>query len=138
MTTENTMAETIGLTQTEAVSIGTLACELAENGELDAARQMLEALSMLNPRDSAVSAALGTVYQKLDLPKEADEAYTQAIDTADHQYARVYRGELRLRSGDTRGLDDLKAVMTRDPRTSTQPAMRAKAVLEARGVIKVS
>ncbi len=136
MTTETTLAQSIGLTQTEAVSIGMLACELAENGDLDAARQMLEALSMLNPNDSAVSAALGTVYQKLELPKEADEAYSQAIDGADHQYARVYRGELRLRAGDLRGLDDLKAVLKRDPKAASQPAMRAKAVLEARGIIK--
>ena len=79
-----------------------------------------------------MTTALGTVYQKLEMFREADAAYSAAIDTADHLFARVHRGELRLSQGDARGLEDLQAVLKVDPKAASLPAIHAKNLLEAR------
>jgi hypothetical protein len=132
MDIEKTLAEEIGITQSQAEAMGKLACDVAESGDLEGARQMLETMSLLNPRDSAVAAALGTVYQKLSMVAEADAAYTAAIEVANHTFARVYRGELRLSRGDLSGMDDLDAVIKIDPRCVSLPAQRAKSLIEVR------
>lgn len=127
--TAETAAEEIGLTFEEARAMAQVACDVAEAGDLEASRTVLESLVALNPRDCAVQAALGTVYQKLDLLSEAEAAYSAAIDLGGHMLARIHRAELRLKRSDRHGLDDLEALVQADPAASRGPAARAHRLL---------
>lgn len=113
-----------------------VACDASQAGDLDGAKGILEALAMLNPRDAAIQAALGVVYQQLELLPQADAAYTAAIDRGGHAYARVNRGELRLQQGDARGLADLLTAAKGDARPACVPTLRARALLAMRRSMK--
>jgi tetratricopeptide (TPR) repeat protein len=129
---EPTLAEEIGLTLEEARAIAQVACDAAEAGDLEGSKVVLESLVALNPRDRAVYAALGTVYQKLDLLPEAEAAYTAAITGGEHRMARINRAELRLKRGDQGGLEDLESLVKDAPHVIDQPAARAKILMDLR------
>ena len=131
-----TLAESIGLTLAEARAIAQVACDAAEAGDLEGSRSVLESLVAINPKDCAVRAALGTVYQKLELLPEAEAAYTVAVERGDHPIARINRAELRLKRGDDRGLDDLQTLVQADPKLVQAPASRARRLLDMRLKLK--
>jgi predicted Zn-dependent protease len=133
-----TLAESIGLTLSEARAIAQVACDAAEAGDLEGSRSVLESLVAINPLDCAVQAALGTVYQKLEMLPEAEAAYSAAVDRGDHSIARINRAELRLKRGDVRGEADLEALIKADPKLSEAPAARAKKLLDVRLAMKKS
>jgi len=131
-----TLAESIGLTFEEARAIAQVACDAAEAGDLEGSRGVLESLVAINPLDCAVQAALGTVYQKLEMLPEAEAAYSAAVDRGDHAIARINRAELRLKRGDARGEADLEALIKADPKLAEAPAARAKKLLDVRQALK--
>jgi predicted Zn-dependent protease len=129
---ELTWAELEGMTPEQAASIAQTACDLAEVGQLDPARILLEGLVATNPRDAGARAALGTVYQKLGRPDEALEEYNGALRWDPKQVvALANRGELRLHRGDAGGGEDLVSAVSADPAGSTAAGKRAQVLVKA-------
>jgi Flp pilus assembly protein TadD len=129
---EMTWAEVEGFTWMRARLAMTAGCELAAAERLDEAAVVFEALVALNPKDSASQAALGTVYQKLGRPADAEAAYSAAL-RLDPQNAVAFanRGELRLKRGDKEGALDLAKAVEADPQGETAAGRRARALLRA-------
>jgi Flp pilus assembly protein TadD len=93
-------AQQLGLTEAEIDAIARSACALAEAGNLEGSRGLLEGLTFLDPGCASSWAALGTVYQKLELLPEAERVYGRAIELVpDHPVALGNLGELQLRRG---------------------------------------
>jgi thioredoxin-like negative regulator of GroEL len=129
----STLAESMGLTLEEGRAIAEVACEAAQAGQVSDAAALLEAVVVLNPRDSAAQTLLGTLYESLERWDDADKAYGAATDSG-HPTALLKRGELRLRRSDARGLDDLKRLVASNSKLDPQGVLRAKAVLGRRAV----
>ena len=109
MSDEMTLAETIGFTWSDAMTISEMAFDLVEAGNLDSAITLFHGLLALNPKHAAIQAALGAVYEKQGRLVEAEQAYSEAIEqNPETVLARVNRGALRLRRGDRSGMDDLQ------------------------------
>ena len=133
---ERTWAEVEGITFEEAQGIARVGCELAGAGRLEEARVVFEGLCTLNPRDGAVRAALGTVYQKLGRIPDARAEYDAALQLSpDNPVALANRGELRLRAGDRDGLLDLARATESDPEGETAASRRARALLRAMALL---
>jgi tetratricopeptide (TPR) repeat protein len=129
----STLAESMGLTLEEGRAIAEVACDAAQAGQLSDAVALLEAVVVLNPRDSAAQTLLGTVYESLERWDDADKAYSAATDSG-HPLAQLKRGELRLRRNDARGLDDLKRLVAANSTLDPQAVLRAKTFLGRRAV----
>jgi Flp pilus assembly protein TadD len=129
---ELTWAEVEGITWERARAAVQLGCDLAAADHLDDARVIFEGLAACNPKDAVSQAALGTVYQKLGRPLDAEAAYSTAlaIDPKD-AVALSNRGELRLKRGDREGAIDLAHAIESDPQGETAAARRARALLRA-------
>jgi len=129
---ELTWAEVEGLTFERATAIAQIGCDLAQAGRLEEARVIFEGLVTMNPSDSGAAGALGTVFQRLGCLDEALAAYDSALAAdPDNAVALAHRGELRLRTGDQRGLDDLACAVRADVEGRTAASRRARAVLSA-------
>jgi Flp pilus assembly protein TadD len=129
---EMTWAEVEGMTFEEAKAIAQVGCELAASGRLEEARGVFEGLVEGNPRDAAMRAALGTVYQKLGRVQDAMTEYSAALERdPKNPVALTNRGELRLRSGDRQGLNDLALAVEADPHGETHAGRRAKSLIRA-------
>jgi Flp pilus assembly protein TadD len=95
-----THAQQLGLTAAEAHAIAVCACDLAESGELEGARRLLEGLTFLDPGHASAWAALGTVCQKLQRLDEAERVYRLALELEpDHPVALGNLGALQLVRG---------------------------------------
>ncbi|MCI0669706.1 MAG: tetratricopeptide repeat protein [Myxococcaceae bacterium] len=129
---EVTLAELQGLTYEQARAIAQVGCELSGAGRLEEARILFKGLVAMNPKDAGVHAALGTVYQRLGRNEEARASYDAALAQAPRNpVALANRGELRLRSGDVGGLEDLTHAVEADPEGRTRAGSRARGLLEA-------
>jgi Flp pilus assembly protein TadD len=129
---ELTWAEVEGMTLEEARAIGQVGCELAAAGRLQEARVIFEGLVEGNPKDAAVRAALGTVYQKLGREEDARAEYEAALSyDAQNPVALGNRGELRLRAGDREGFADLARAVEADPGLQSAAGRRAMAIIRA-------
>lgn len=133
MDTEQTLAEMVGLRFEDARAIAQVACDKAESGDLEGGREILELLVELNPKDSAMQFALGTIYQKLGMKDLAERCYSAAIERSNHAFALVNRGELRVRRGDAGGREDLAKVLALDPKLQSIPGQRARVLLQVFG-----
>ena len=104
-----TLAEAVGLSQTQAQLLISKAFDLVDVGDLEGAESIFNGLLVLNPFDAAVHAALGAVLHEQGNLGAAEAAYDEAIRLDEASaLARVNRGELRLRKGDQTGLRDLE------------------------------
>ena len=120
------------MTFAEAKAIAQVGCDLAASGRLDEARIVFEGIVVMNPKDSASHAALGTVYQKLGRIEDAVAEYSAAIKTdAKNPIALANRGELRLKGGDRDGFTDLAHAVEADPHGETSAGRRAKSLVKA-------
>ncbi len=129
---EMTWAEVEGMTFDEARAIAQIGCDLAAAGRLEEARVLFEGLVAGNPKDAAAQAALGTVYQKLGRIQDALGAYTAAIEhDPKNPVALGNRGELRLKSGDAAGFEDLVRCLEADPNGETTAGRRSKGLVAA-------
>lgn len=129
---EMTWAQVEGITAQEAREIAQVGCDLSAAGRLDEARVIFEGLVEINPLDAAARAALGTVYQRMSLIKEALETYGDALKVDPKNVVALgNRGELRLRANDPNGLHDLADAVKADPRGETEAGKRARALAEA-------
>jgi Flp pilus assembly protein TadD len=129
---EITWAEVEGFTWMRARLAMTAGCELAAAERLDESAVVFEALVAMNPKDSASQAALGTVYQKLGRPADAEAAYSAALGIdPKNAVALSNRGELRLKRGDKEGAVDLAKAVEADPQGETAAGRRARALLRA-------
>lgn len=129
---ERTLAELDGMSWQEATHIAEVGCELAAMGRLEEARVIFEGLVAGNPHDSAVRAALGTVYQKLLRYEDASDEYEAALALdPECPVALAGRGELKLRQGKREGAQDLEKASSVDPHGETAAGRRAKALLSA-------
>ena len=129
---EITWAEVEGLTFERARSIARIGCDLAAAGRLEEARVIFSGLLAMNPKDSGAAAALGTVFHKLGRADDARKAYDEALAAdPNNPVALGNRGELRLMTGDARGIEDLIAAVKADPALKTAAARRARSMLKA-------
>ena len=129
---EATWAEVEGITAADAARIARSGVELAAAGRLREAAQVFEALVEMNPRDAGAHAALGTVYQKLERPDDALQAYGAALSLdAAHPVALGNRGELLLRMGRREGFTDVAAAVQADPEGKTAAGRRAARLARA-------
>jgi tetratricopeptide (TPR) repeat protein len=125
-----TLAQAEGMGCEEARRIATLGCDLAARGRLQDALVVFEGLVAGNPRDTSAQAALGAVYQRLDRPRDARACYDRALEACDRNVvALAGRGELRLKSRDLGGLNDLSLAVEVDPRGLTAAGRRARALV---------
>jgi Flp pilus assembly protein TadD len=129
---EVTLAELQGVTYEQARAIGQVGCELSAAGRLEEARILFKGLVAMNPKDAGTHAALGTVLQRLGQSAEALAAYDAALALhPDHVVALANRGELRLRSGERAGVEDLRRAVEADPEGKTRAGRRARDLLAA-------
>ena len=127
---ELTWAQVEGMSFEEAERIARLGCELAGQGRLHEARVIFEGLVAGNPEDTSAQAALGTVYQRLNLTEDATACYDRALALfADNVVALAHRGELRLRAADKRGIEDLARAARIDSGGVSRAGRRARALL---------
>jgi Flp pilus assembly protein TadD len=132
MTTAQTVAQRIGMTLNQSRAIAQIGCDLASAGRLEEARVIFSGMVTLNPLDSAAAGALGSVLQKLGRIDEAKDEFTRALAIdPKNVVALCGRGELRMRSGDKGGIDDLKRAVQVDPDAQSQAGKRAQAMVAA-------
>ncbi len=132
MNTARTVAQRIGITLHQSRAIVQIGCDLAAAGRLEEARVIFSGMVTLNPKDSAAAGALGSVLQKLGRIDEAKDEFTRALAIDPKNIVALCgRGELRMRSGDKGGADDLKRAVQVDPNAQTQPGKRAHAMVAA-------
>ncbi len=124
-----TLAEQMGLTLQQARDMAERGCEFAADGQLEEAAQIFEGLLLMNPKDSANWAALGTVYQKAKQLADAEFAYEKclALDQ-DNVIALTNLGELKVRRGDSSGAAMVQRATAVDPKGDTGAGKRAKAM----------
>ncbi|MFT3842453.1 MAG: tetratricopeptide repeat protein [Myxococcaceae bacterium] len=131
-TAKQTLAQRLGVTLHQSRAIAQIGCDLATAGRLEEARVIFAGMVTLNPKDSAAAGALGSVLQKLGRIEEAKDEYTRALAIdPKNVVALCGRGELRMRSGDKAGADDLKRAVQVDPKAETQAGKRAHAMVAA-------
>jgi Flp pilus assembly protein TadD len=127
-----TFAQALGVTLQQSRAIAQIGCDLATAGRLEEARVIFAGMVTLNPKDSAAAGALGSVLQKLGRIDEARDEYTRALAIdPKNVVALCGRGELRMRSGDRAGVDDLKRAVQVDPSGQTLAGKRAHAMVNA-------
>ncbi|MGQ0508061.1 MAG: tetratricopeptide repeat protein [Myxococcaceae bacterium] len=126
-----TLGELRGITSKQAHAIAGLGCELAGIGRLEEARVIFAGLVASNPKDATSHAALGTVLQKLGQLRGARIAYDNALTLdATNTVALANRGELRLKSGDRGGYQDLIRSVDADPDGKTMASRRARDLIK--------
>ena len=126
-----TFAEFAGLSAEQAHAMAQIGCDLAQAGQLEDAETILSTLASFNPHDSAIQAALGTVYQKLGRPAEAEKAYIASIKgNPQNAMALANLGEMRVRCGDAAGRTMLESAVRADAQGVVPAAQRAKTILE--------
>lgn len=104
-----TLAQDFGFTADQAQALTEKAFELLDAGDLDGAVVIFTGILVLNPYDSGIHAALGSVLHEQGKFAEAEASYDEAIRLHDKSVlARVNRGDLRLKRGDTTGFADLE------------------------------
>ncbi|HEX4620875.1 MAG TPA: tetratricopeptide repeat protein [Myxococcaceae bacterium] len=129
---EMTWAEVERMTWAQARAAMHVGCDMAAADRLDDAKTVFEGLVALNPKDAASQAALGTVYQKLGRPADAEAAYSAALRIdPKNAVALSNRGEFRLKRGDKEGVVDLGLAVEADPLGETAAGRRAGALLRA-------
>lgn len=103
-----TFAQEFGFTADQARAVAEKGFDLVDAGDFEGALAIFDGLLVINPADGSMHAARGSVFhQKGDL-EEAEAAYDKAIELDPKAVlARVNRGELRLKRGDAKGVDDL-------------------------------
>jgi Flp pilus assembly protein TadD len=105
---------------------------LAAHGDLEAARDVFETLTALEPHDADAHATLATLYTRLARFDQALAAYAAALRLdPSHVVARANRGELRLARGDDGGLEDLEAAARADSAGRTREGRRARTLVAA-------
>lgn len=125
------LAQDIGLQFDEIRAIAQAGCDLAKIGDHDGARVVFEGMVELNPNDASAWAALGTVYQKLGRPEDAERAYREALRfNPRHPVALGNLGELKLGRGESDAEEYLLRAASAG--TATAASMRAKALLKLR------
>lgn len=98
-----------GFTSDQIHAITNAGFDLIESGDHDGAAIIFNGLIALNPNEAAIHAALGSVLQEQGKTDEALAAYHEAIRLESNSpLARVNRGELRLKQGDAKGIEDLR------------------------------
>ncbi len=134
---EVTLAQLQGMTYAQARAIARVGCELSAAGRLEEARILFKGLVATNPKDAGAHAALGTVYQRLGRGEEARASYDAALELSPHHpVALSNRGELRLRTGDRGGREDLVRAAEVDPEGRTRAGRRARELLEAMALVQ--
>jgi Flp pilus assembly protein TadD len=119
------------MTAEHAQLISKMGCELAGAGRLEEARVLFAGLVASNPKHAAAHAALGTVLQKLGKLPEAKASYDLALGLDPRNpVALANRGELRLKSGDRAGLEDLTLAVQADPECTTAAVRRAREIIK--------
>jgi Flp pilus assembly protein TadD len=104
-----TLAQQFGFTADQLQALTSQAFDLIDAGDLDGAVAVFDGLLALNPEEARLQAALGSVFHQQGKLSEAMAAYDEALALdADAVLARVNRGELRCKRGDTGGVEDLK------------------------------
>jgi tetratricopeptide (TPR) repeat protein len=127
---EITWAQVEGMTFEQAQRIAKVGCELAGRGRLEDARVIFEGLVAGNPKDTASQVALGAIYQRLNRKADAMACYDKALRLFDRNVvALANRGELRIKSNDAGGIDDLTRAVEIDPKGLTAASRRARALL---------
>lgn|SRR5690606_27749037 len=127
---QQTLAEVTGMTQEQALEIARKGEALARAGRLEEAKVLFEGLVACNPRDPGCHAALGTLHEKLGQRQLAWDAFDRALALEPtHPVAALGRGELRLRVGDVRGIEDIRRAADADPAGRTATGRRAGALL---------
>lgn len=93
--------QALGLSDEQIYAWAGMACQLAEQGNYQDARALLESLAVVDPDNAFVHNCLGTLYMRLD---EADRAAGEllfALGREPHDIsALVNLGELYLEAGD--------------------------------------
>lgn len=104
----------LGFTQDQIQAITNAGFDLVESGNHDGAAVVFAGLIAMNPKEAAIHAALGSVFQEQGKTAEAVAAYDEAIKLEAYSaLARVNRGELRLKQGDSKGIEDLQIAAAR-------------------------
>jgi Flp pilus assembly protein TadD len=124
-----TLAEQLGIfTGEQAKLIADMGFDLLNSGDNEGAAVIFRGLLALNERDAGVRAALGVVYLEQGKHAEAMAEFNSALEYDPRTVvALVNRGEIRVRAGDSRGLDDLKLAASFD----SPMKARAQASLKA-------
>jgi tetratricopeptide (TPR) repeat protein len=127
-----TLAQLQGVTQHQLNDMAEVGYSLLSQGKLDDARTMFLGLATLNPYDAYYPLALGSIEQRANNLKAAEDHYTRAIGiNASIAVAYVNRGEIRImlgRLGDAIG-DFIRAVALSADQPNDPAALRARATL---------
>ncbi|MBL8916612.1 MAG: tetratricopeptide repeat protein [Archangium sp.] len=109
-----TLAQEFGFTPDQLEALRSKAFDLVDAGDHDGAVVVFHGLLAIDPNEAANHAALGSVLQELGKIDEAVASYDEAIKLEAYSpLARVNRGELRLKQGDSKGIEDLRIAAAR-------------------------
>jgi tetratricopeptide (TPR) repeat protein len=127
---EITWGELQGISLQEAYSIADIGYTLFQQGRLNEAQVLYEALVMANPADAYFHGMLGAIYAKKNLKDQALEEYNVAISQDPKAVsALVNRAELLLEKGNVeQALADLKSAIELDPKSENPSTTRARAI----------
>jgi tetratricopeptide (TPR) repeat protein len=128
-----TWAQLEGMTMEQAYAIAEFGYTMYQQGRYKDARTLFEGLVIGNPYDPYFHAMLGAIYTRMDMPEEAAQEFSIAIELDPEDInSFVNRGELLLQHGEfEHAMEDLKAAINLDPEGKNPASLRARALAAA-------
>jgi tetratricopeptide (TPR) repeat protein len=127
------LGQFLGLSGRVLDQIAEIGHRMLATGRLAQARQIYEGLVAVQPFDSLYYCHLGAVYQRLNEPEMALEAYSRALQSDLRNVdALAGRGEIYLQCGQRQeAVRDLSEAIRLDPQAKRASSARARALIEA-------
>lgn len=143
-TESRTVREQLGMTREEFQEMGAIGAMFYQQGNLEKARTIFEALVELDPNNADAQSALGALFTRIGNDDEGLAHLNRAIELDSKQIAPyVNRAEIYIRRREMeKAIVDLRRAIELDPNESDPGANRARAIvlgihqaLEAKGVM---
>ena len=127
---QSSFEQALGLSEENILGMALYARQLAEEGQLEDARELLASLAQFEPQLGYVYTCLGAVEMQLDDADAAIQALHRALElTPDDIAANTHLGELYLEQGKfDRSAEYFRAAVDLDPEGSDPFANRARAL----------
>jgi Flp pilus assembly protein TadD len=141
---QGVMREQLNITPEQFQEMGRIGVMFYEQGHLEKARSVFEALVRLDPNSADAHSALGALYTRLKRDDEALEHLSRAVELDVERIAPyVNRAEVYIRKMDIeKAVADLRRAVELDPEEKDPGANRARAIalgiheaFEAKGIM---